>query len=275
MNPSWQVTKLIEATGRRPLVSYRSLEPLSREANSGSVPGSAAPQVADRVPVFPVPFGPQRREVADLVAALADVPRLGDQLHLRDHRVLLHEVEERGQPVHVVQFAGQRGGEVEPEPVDVHLQDPVAERVHDQLQRVRVPHVQAVAAARVVHVPRLVPVVEPVIGGVVDAAEAQRRPHVVALGGVVVDHVQDDLDARVVQRLDHGLELAHLLAELAGRGVAVVRRQEADRVVAPVVRQPAVVSACSGRNWCTGISSTAVTPSRSRCSVIAGWARPA
>ncbi len=36
MKPSWQVAKLTEATGRRPLVSYRSLEPDSREANSGS-----------------------------------------------------------------------------------------------------------------------------------------------------------------------------------------------------------------------------------------------
>ncbi len=39
MNPSWQVTKLMEATGRRPLVSYRSLDPVSREANSASVYG--------------------------------------------------------------------------------------------------------------------------------------------------------------------------------------------------------------------------------------------
>src|SRR5215469_3342327 len=39
VKPSWQVTKLIEATGRRPLVSYRSLEPDSREANSGRVDG--------------------------------------------------------------------------------------------------------------------------------------------------------------------------------------------------------------------------------------------
>src|SRR3712207_7648738 len=36
-------------------------------------------------------------------------------------RVLVHQVEERGQPVDRVQLAGQRGGEVEPEAVDVHL----------------------------------------------------------------------------------------------------------------------------------------------------------
>jgi len=37
VNPSCAVTKLIEATGRRPDVAYRSEEPVSREANSGMV----------------------------------------------------------------------------------------------------------------------------------------------------------------------------------------------------------------------------------------------
>ena len=40
-----------------------------------------------------------------------------------------------------------------------------------------------------------------------------------------------------VERLDHALELAHLVA---GRGVERVRREVADARVAPVVRQPAV-----------------------------------
>ena len=81
----------------------------------------AAPEVADRVAVLAVPLRPQRREVADLVAALADVPRLGDELDLADDRVLLDEVEERRQPVDVVQLAGERRGQVEAEAVDVHL----------------------------------------------------------------------------------------------------------------------------------------------------------
>ena len=43
----------------------------------------------------------------------------------------------------------------------------------------------------------------------------QRRPEVVALGGVVVDDVEDDLDAGLVQRAHHRLELGHLPARLA------------------------------------------------------------
>jgi hypothetical protein len=58
---------------------------------------------------------------------------------------------------------------------------------------------------------------------------------VVALGGVVVDDVEDHLDAGLVQRLDHRLELQHLLPAGAVGGVPVVRGEEADGVVAPVV----------------------------------------
>ncbi len=39
VNPSWQVTKLTEATGRLLSCWYRSDEPVSRKANSGSVAG--------------------------------------------------------------------------------------------------------------------------------------------------------------------------------------------------------------------------------------------
>ena len=77
-----------------------------------------------------------------------------------------------------------------------------------------------------------------VVGVVVDAAHRQHRPEVVALGGVVVDHVEDHLDAGRVQRLDHRLELLDL-AERDRRRVAVVRGEVGDRVVAPVVAQAA------------------------------------
>ena len=69
----------------------------------------------------------------------------------------------------------------------------------------------------------------------------EHRPAVVALGGVVVDDVEDHLDPGAVERLHHPLELAHLLAAAAGRRVGGVRRQVADRRVAPVVREPLVV----------------------------------
>ena len=144
------------------------------------------------------------------------------------------------QAVDVVELARQRAGEVEAEAVDVALVDPVAQRVHDQPQHARVARVERVAGAREVHVEVRVVGHEPVVALVVDALERQHRAEVVALGGVVVDDVEDHLDPRPVQGLDHALELAHLLAADAGRRVARVRREEADRRVAPVVGQPAV-----------------------------------
>ena len=60
----------------------------------------------------------------------------------------------------------------------------------------------------------------------------------IAFAGVVVHDVENDLDARRVERLHHALELVDLIAE-SFRGVANVGREEADRVVAPVVREPA------------------------------------
>ena len=117
----------------------------------------------------------------------------------------------------------------------MHLGHPVAQRVHDQLQHVRVAHQQRVAGAGRVVVEARVLVDQPVVRRVVDAAERERRAEVVALCGVVVDDVEDDLDVGPVQLADHRLELRDLLAGLTRRAVGVVRRQEADRVVAPVV----------------------------------------
>ncbi len=59
----------------------------------------------------------------------------------------------------------------------------------------------------------------------------------VALRRVVVDHVEDHLDAGPVHGLDHGLELLHLLAVRRAGRVVGVRREERQGVVAPVVAQ--------------------------------------
>ena len=51
------------------------------------------------------------------------------------------------------------------------------------------------------------PIGETVVMSVIDAAEAQRRPQVAAFGGVVVDDVEDDLQAGGMQCPHHALEL--------------------------------------------------------------------
>ena len=54
MNPSWAVTKLIDAYGLRPEDWYRSLEPVNREANSASV--AASPRQKSRTVSRYLPF---------------------------------------------------------------------------------------------------------------------------------------------------------------------------------------------------------------------------
>ena len=88
------------------------------------------------------------RKVADLVSALADVPGFGDQLHLGEHRVLVNHVEEGAEPIDVVQLAGEGAGQIEAEPVDVHLRHPVPELVHDELEHARMLHVEAYCRSR-------------------------------------------------------------------------------------------------------------------------------
>ena len=87
----------------------------------------AAPVIADRIAILAVPLRPQRREIADLISAFADVPRFRDQLHLRQHRILLNDVEERAEPIDVVQLAGERRGQIESEAVHMHLHVPIAQ----------------------------------------------------------------------------------------------------------------------------------------------------
>ena len=80
-------------------------------------------------------------------------------------------------------------------------------------------------------------VYQTVVGAVVDAFEAEGRSAVVTFGGMVVHHVENDFHAGMMVCLDHGFELVDLFAALPGAGVGVVRGEEADGVVSPVVAQ--------------------------------------
>ena len=112
----------------------------------------AAPEIAHRVAVAPVPLAPARREVAHPVSARADVPGLRDQLDAREHGVLADGGQEERVGIEVARAPAEGGRQVEAEAVDVHLLHPVAERVHHQAQRLGAMDVEGVAAPGVVHV---------------------------------------------------------------------------------------------------------------------------
>ena len=106
----------------------------------------------------------------------------------------------------------------------------------------------------------------------------QRRATGSAFGGVVEHDVQHHFQTGRVQRGDHVAEFLDLPSGSPGphrRGVRGVRSEEADRVVAPVVRQSRSTRKDSGTLWWIGSSSTVVTPRSTRCCTAASCAKPA
>ena len=176
----------------------RAGEPGGHGPHAGGV---AAPEVAHGVAVLVVPLHPRRRELADAVAVHRGVPRLGDQLHVAQHRVLADRGEQVAAHVDLLVGAGQRAEQVEAEAVDVHLVDPVAQRVEDQPQALGVGGVDGVAAAGDVPVgvgQRLGQGLDHVRGidalvvaEVVESPERQGGTERAGLGRVVVDDVED------------------------------------------------------------------------------------
>src|SRR6185437_7940392 len=67
----------------------------------------AAPEAAHVIAVAIVPLGHARRMVAQLVAARAAVPGLGDQLGLREQRVLHQRIEEARTLLETLRLATQ------------------------------------------------------------------------------------------------------------------------------------------------------------------------
>ena len=174
--------------------------------------------------------------IAELKPVRPQIPGLGDQLYAGEHRVLHHGIEKSRTGIKAALFTSQRHAQVETEAVDVKLGDPVAQRIQGQLYDARVREIKGVTAAAEVGAASRVLRHRPIVGGVVQAAQTQGRTELAALAGVVVHHVQQYLDVRGMQRLDRALELI----EVAGGKITRLRGEICERVVAPVVHQPAL-----------------------------------
>ena len=138
--------------------------------------------------------------------------------------------------VHALVVARQRGSEIETEPIHVHVVHPVAQAVHDELERARMEQVEGVPGPGEIHVFSRLFRREPVISGIIHAAKTQRRPEMISFRGMIINHVEDHLDAGRVKIAHHALELGDLLAHHAAARVFRLRREETDCVVAPVIR---------------------------------------
>ena len=113
------------------------------------------------------------------------------------------------------------------------LSIPIPETVHDQLQHTRMFDIKRVTAARIVDIKPRILAQQAVVDAIVYAAKTQGGPQVAALGGVVVDHVQQHLNARFVQIAHHLLKFRRVVAgHISGMG-----GEKIERVIPPIIYQ--------------------------------------
>ncbi len=169
----------------------------------------ATEEAADIIAKSPVPFLPAvPDEGADLVHA-GRVPRLRDELGPRQCRVRFDVPEDRRARHHVARLVPlQDGRQIESKAIHVHRFDPVAETIEDHPPNDGMIGVERVPGAAVVRVARAI-LFKDVVRRVVQSAEAERRAAMVPFGRVVEHDVENDLQARSVQRLDHVAELVN------------------------------------------------------------------
>src|SRR5215469_2130430 len=150
------------------------------------------PVAAQIIAKLVVPLGETGREVAELISAGAEVPRLGDKLERGKNRVLQDRIEESCAGVEAQGLAAKRACKIETKSVDTERRCPVPQGIHHHLQHPRMGKVQRVAGASVVD---RAPAVsgESVVACVVDAAPTERRAELAALACVVVDDIEQNL----------------------------------------------------------------------------------
>ena len=225
VKPSWAAMKLtLRVVGGREGVGGAG----QRGGEVAEHVGVAAPEAAGAVAEAVVPFEPGGGEAAELVAAGADVPGLGDEDAVGEEGVGGDGLEGFGVGVEALARAAEDGGEVEAEAVDAGLGDEMSKGIKDQAAGGGVVAGERVAGAGVVD--------EAAVGGVaevglgVEAAEGEGGAVGVAFAGVVEDDVEDGADAGGAEGGDGGAQFLDAAGAEAGVG-----GEEGDGVVAPGV----------------------------------------
>ena len=188
-----------------------------------------------------IPFGHRGGEVAYLPSTETDIPRLCNELGAAQHRIGGECNEEWVVGRKASCGAAQRRREVKAEAIDAHHIDPVPERVERHLDDGRMPKVKRVARACHIVVVLRVHRLMAVIREVIEALPAEHAVTPAAFACVVVHHVENDLEACRVEKVDHSSELvAYCLGPAllcVFRRVIRMRRKEAECRVTPIVRE--------------------------------------
>ena len=95
--------------------------------------------------------------------------------------------------------------------------------------------VKCVSRAGEIHIETRILRVQPVISRVVDAAKTERGTKMISFGGVIVNYIQNHFDTGRVKIAHHRFELNDLFTHLAAARVLRMRREESNRVVAPII----------------------------------------
>ena len=195
----------------------------------------AAPETPDIISVPAVPLRPAAfGEAPDLIRS-GGIPRLGDDFHVSQDRVLGDPFQKRGigqQLAGAVPAENRR--QVKPESIDMHLDHPITERGQDVVSHHGMVGVDGVAGSRVVLVVAFV-ARQRVEDRVIHPTETERRPQFISLRRVIEHHVQDHFNSGFVKGLNHFPELQFLLAQTSRTAVGSFGRKENHGIVSPVI----------------------------------------
>ena len=135
----------------------------------------------------------------------------------------------------------QDGPLVEAESIHVHLFDPEFQAIRNQLINKGMVTFEGVAAATIIEIILFIVWHEQIIGTVIYAPVTDGRTQFIALAGVIKDDIQNDLDARFVQSLDHLAKVPDVAPLARCKTVGVVRGEVANGVISPEVFQRSAI----------------------------------
>ena len=191
------------------------------------------PEAANIIAVLVIPFGKSSGELANLIAARADIPWLHDELETLQHGVLCNGCKQRRMGIKPRRSAPQCRPQIKAETVYAGFNCPSAQGIHRKPHHWQAIAGQNISAACIVDIRARVIRLQPIVTGVVETAQRDRRPQRIPLAGVVEHNINNNLNARTVQLRDGCANL-----NPATRRQMRCWRTPANRVITPVVGQP-------------------------------------
>src|SRR5579864_6881791 len=117
----------------------------------------------------------------------------------------------------------------------MHVHDPVTKHIPNELPHNGMICVKRVANSRKVFIVSEAVLLQHVEDRVLNTAQRNRGSQLICLGRVVQDDIQDHFNACAVKSLDHLSEVLDLLTVHSSNAVGLLRSEEGDGIVAPVI----------------------------------------